>query len=69
MCALCELKSLRAEVWWLREENRLLRTELTKINNVVQPLWAEMRQLREDFGRNPQTGEAALAAKEGEKTP
>ncbi len=60
-----EVKRLQKEQTYLREENKFLRAELTKLNNIIQPLWINLRHLREDFHRNPQTGEAAEAA--GEK--
>lgn len=41
---------------YLKQELSLVRVELTKINNVIQPLWGKIRKLRIEHNRNPQTG-------------
>ena len=51
-----QTKELEDEVEYLTRESEFLREELTKINNIIQPLWERLRELRTDFGRNPQTG-------------
>ncbi len=61
-----EIARLGADNEYLAEENSFLRVELTKVNNIIQPLWGELRERRIESGRNPQTGEAAQAAEGGE---
>jgi len=52
-----ERLSADSDFW--QEEARFLRVELTKVNNIVQPVWGELRALREEADRDLQTGEAA----------
>lgn len=58
-----KIKRLRADAIYFKNESEFLSVEMTKINNVVQPLWAELRAMREDAGRDPQTGAATKAEK------
>ena len=53
-----EVERLKRDNEYLVEENKFLCVELTKINNVIQPLWNELRARRVDLGRNPHTGES-----------
>ena len=61
-----ENEGLRADSHFWSEEAGFLRRELTKINNIIQPLWGDLRVLREEAGRDPQTGEAAQAHQDNE---
>lgn len=62
-----ENERLRADSHFWSEEAGFLRRELTKINNIIQPLWGDLRVLREEAGRDPQTGEAAAQQARKEK--
>ncbi len=52
-CTVCRLqaenKKLREATDWLLEEYHFMSHKMTEINNIVQPLWGELRERRNDY--------------------